>query len=172
MEIKIPEVGESILEALVANWLKEDGAAVAKDEIICELETDKVNVELTAEASGILHIVVQPGQTVPIGTVIATLEEGEVAKTSPAQSAAPKVETTPPVAVEKAAPKQVSQPAANPAARQQAAERGIKLEDVSGSGRAGRVILDDVLAHDKTTPAQVKAEDSKACCRRSRDRSR
>ncbi|RLB64976.1 MAG: dihydrolipoamide succinyltransferase, partial [Deltaproteobacteria bacterium] len=52
MDIKIPEVGESILEALVANWFKEDGAAVAKDEIICELETDKINVELIAEASG------------------------------------------------------------------------------------------------------------------------
>ena len=57
MEIKIPEIGESILEALVANWHKEDGAAVAKDDIICELETDKVNVELTAEASGTLHII-------------------------------------------------------------------------------------------------------------------
>ncbi len=74
MEIKIPEVGESILEALVANWLKDDGATVAKDEIICELETDKVNVELNAEASGILHIVVPVGETVPIGTVIATIE--------------------------------------------------------------------------------------------------
>ena len=76
MEIKIPEIGESILEALVANWFKEDGDAVAKDDIICELETDKVNVELTAEASGILSIVIPQGQTVPIGTVIATIEEG------------------------------------------------------------------------------------------------
>jgi 2-oxoglutarate dehydrogenase E2 component (dihydrolipoamide succinyltransferase) len=72
MEIKIPEIGESILEALVASWMKEDGEAVNKDDVICELETDKVNVELTAEASGVLHIVIPTGQTVPIGTVIAT----------------------------------------------------------------------------------------------------
>ncbi len=88
MEIKIPEIGESILEALVANWMKEDGEAVSKDEVICELETDKINVELTAEASGVLHIVVPTGQTVPIGTVIATLEEGEVAEASQAEPAA------------------------------------------------------------------------------------
>ena len=94
MEIKIPEVGEAILDALVANWFKEDGSAINKDEIICDLETDKVNVELTAEASGILHIVVPVGQTVPIGTVIATLEEGEVPQAPPPQATAPKVEAT------------------------------------------------------------------------------
>ena len=71
MEIKIPEIGESILEALVANWMKDYGAAVAKDEIICDLETDKVNVEWNAEVSGIMHIVVPVGETVPIGTVSA-----------------------------------------------------------------------------------------------------
>jgi len=168
MEIKIPEVGESILEALVANWFKEDGSAISKDEIICELETDKVNVELTAEASGILHIVVPVGETVPIGTVIATLEEGEVAQAPPPQATAPKVEATVPAAPDAVTGQQASQPSANPAARQQAAERGIKLEDLSGSGRAGRVILDDVLAHKQTTtppaeavatkPASVQAE--------------
>ena len=157
MEIKIPEIGESILEALVANWLKKDGDAVAKDEIICELETDKVNVELAAEATGTLHIVVPAGQTMPIGTVIATLEEGPVtqapapaekavAKEAPAkdQPAISKSATSKPAA--SAAP-----PPANPAARQKAAERGVKLEEVAGSGRAGRVTLDDVLAHGKTT---------------------
>ena len=80
MDIKIPEIGESILEALVATWLKQDGDTVVKDEVICELETDKVNVELNAEASGILHIVVPAGETVSIGTVIAKLEEKDVAE--------------------------------------------------------------------------------------------
>ncbi|MDH3453762.1 MAG: 2-oxoglutarate dehydrogenase complex dihydrolipoyllysine-residue succinyltransferase [Desulfuromonadales bacterium] len=160
MDIKIPEVGESILEALVANWMKEDGAAVAKDDIICELETDKVNVELTAEASGILHIVVPVGQTVPIGTVIATLEEGEVAQ-APAQKKAPEIAAAPAVAPEKTKERPPSQPPVNPAARQQAEARGIKLEEVSGSGRAGRIILDDVLAHEKSASSPVKAEDAK-----------
>ncbi len=155
MEIKIPEVGESILEALVANWMKEDGDAVVKDEIICELETDKVNVELPAEASGILHIVVPVGQTVPIGTVIATLEEGDVEAPSPPQTP----EETAPVAATTVAEKQGSQPPANPAARQQAEERGIDIKKVAGSGRSGRVILDDVLDHDKTVAPQAEPKE-------------
>ena len=161
MDIKIPEVGESILEALVATWFKQDGDSVAKDEIICELETDKVNVELIAEASGILHIVVPVGQTVPIGTLIATLEEGVVVQDSSPQAVEPKVETTAPVATSTPAENQASQPTANPAARQQAEERGIKLEDISGSGREGRIILDDVLTHEKLPTPQVKTDDAK-----------
>lgn len=155
MEIKIPEIGESILEALVASWMKEDGAAVRKDEIICELETDKVNVELTAETSGVLHIVVPPGQTVPIGTVIATLEEGDVPEAVQSQSEA--TSEAPSATAKADKPKESGQTAANPAAKLKAEERGINLDDISGSGRDGRVILDDVLAHDKKTPAEAKA---------------
>ena len=159
MEIKIPEIGESILEALVANWFKEDGDAVAKDDIICELETDKVNVELTAEASGILSIVIPQGQTVPIGTVIATLAEGDVEVSAPLPAAAEKTEPVAPAATDTAAQKQESQPPANPAARQQAEERGIDLKKVAGSGRDGRVILDDVLAHEKPAASQAEPEE-------------
>jgi 2-oxoglutarate dehydrogenase E2 component (dihydrolipoamide succinyltransferase) len=163
MEIKIPEIGESILEALVANWFKEDGDAVAKDDIICELETDKVNVELTAEASGILSIVIPQGQTVPIGTVIATLAEGDVEVPAPLPAAEEKTETgATPAATDTAAQKQESQPPANPAARQQAEERGIDLQKVTGSGRDGRVILDDVLAHDKAAASQAEPKESES----------
>jgi 2-oxoglutarate dehydrogenase E2 component (dihydrolipoamide succinyltransferase) len=150
MEIKIPEIGESILEALVANWLVKDGAAVAKDDIICELETDKVNVELNAEASGILHILTPVGETVAVGTVIATLEEGDVTKASvPEQKASEVVET--PVNPDSAKAAGSSSPPVNPSARQKAAEKGIRLDDVSGSGRDRRVILDDVLAHQESS---------------------
>ncbi|MDH3807063.1 MAG: 2-oxoglutarate dehydrogenase complex dihydrolipoyllysine-residue succinyltransferase [Desulfuromonadales bacterium] len=162
MEIKIPEIGESILEALVANWFKEDGAAVAKDDIICELETDKVNVELTAEASGILSIVIAQGQTVPIGTVIATLAEGDVEVAAPLPTAAEKTEAVAPAATDTTAQKQESQAPANPAARQQAEERGIDLQKVAGSGRDGRVILDDVLAHDKPAASQAGPKESES----------
>ena len=158
MEIKIPEVGESILEALVATWFKEDGDSVTKDEIICELETDKVNVELTAEASGILHIVVPIGQTVPIGTLIATLEEGDIESASPPTAVEETPKTATPVATD-TLEKQESQPPANPAARQQAEERGIDLQKVAGSGRDGRVILDDVLAHNKTAASQAEPKE-------------
>ncbi len=161
MDIKIPEVGESILEALVANWFKEEGAAVAKDEIICELETDKVNVELTAEASGVLHIIVPVGQTVPIGTLIATLEEGEVEPAPPAEKTSSVEEESVPVEEPVGSEAKVTPPPANPAARQKAGEQGINLDEVAGSGRAGRVILDDVLAHAKAAPPQTQADEKK-----------
>lgn len=153
MEIKIPQVGESILEALVANWSKEEGAAVSKDEIICELETDKVNVELTAEASGILHIIVPAGQTVPIGTVIATLEESDVVTAQvPAKQAAAADSVAEPV---KDATRAETAPA-NPAARQHARDNNIDLAQVAGSGRGGRIILDDVLEHKHAAAPQAE----------------
>ena len=166
MEIKIPEIGESILEALVANWMKDDGAAVAKDEIICELETDKVNVELNAEVSGILHIVVPVGETVPIGTVIATIEEQDVAETTAAEPAAEQpaedVEKEPAAEAAqepaKAKQEQTTSAAVNPAARLKAAEHGIDLDQVDGSGRQGRITLDDVLAHAKTAESRREPE--------------
>ena len=164
MDITIPEVGESILEALVANWLKEDGATVAKDEIICELETDKINVELTAEASGVLHIVVPQGTTVPIGTLIATLEEG-AGKQPAAADTADKQPTAAPAAPAaepgKPAVAKVSADApANPAARQLAREQGVPLQEVAGSGRQGRISREDVAAHVPKKPedrTQAKA---------------
>ncbi len=75
MELKVPEVGESIFEAEVGKWHKKDGEAVKKDDLLCELETDKISLEMNAEADGVLHIKVQEGETVKIGTVIGELEE-------------------------------------------------------------------------------------------------
>ena len=151
MDIKIPEIGESILEALVSEWMKQDGDEVVKDEVICELETDKVNVELNAEASGILHIVVQAGETVPIGTVIATLEEGDVDASTASDEPEQKPAAEQPQGSEeeeKEETKSSSSKPANPAAKNKAEEEGIDLNQVKGSGRGGRVTLDDVLAHE------------------------
>ncbi len=147
MDIKIPEVGESIHEALVSSWLKEDGATVRQDDVICELETDKINVEITAEASGILHIKVPAGETLPIGTLIATLEEGEVpeqAETAAPTEAAP-VTIPPPQAQTTAAP-------VNPAATRLAKEKGLDPHEITGQGRDGRVRVQDVMAAEPPTP--------------------
>jgi 2-oxoglutarate dehydrogenase E2 component (dihydrolipoamide succinyltransferase) len=108
MDIKIPEVGESVYEALVGRWLKQDGDTVAKDEALCEIETDKITFELQAEGTGTLQITVPAGSTVKIGTVIGQiLEQGKsslskVMKPSsvpplPTASAAP-ASSPPPVA--------------------------------------------------------------------------
>src|SRR6266516_227467 len=75
MEIKVPEVGESVVEALVAKWHKEDGAQVSKDEPLCEIETDKITLEINAEAGGVLRIKVPAGTTVKIGSVIGLIDE-------------------------------------------------------------------------------------------------
>ena len=74
LEIKIPAVGESITEVTIAKWLKQDGEAVKRDEVIAELESDKATFELPAEADGILKIRVAEGETIGIGTVIAELD--------------------------------------------------------------------------------------------------
>jgi 2-oxoglutarate dehydrogenase E2 component (dihydrolipoamide succinyltransferase) len=90
MDIQIPEIGESIIEAKLAKWHCRDGQQVSKDDLLCELETDKITLELFAEKDGIVHIRTTEGETVPIGTVIATLEENsqpdETAETSEAQA--------------------------------------------------------------------------------------
>lgn len=75
MDIRIPEIGESIIEAKLAKWHCQDGAPVSKDDLLCELETDKITLELFAEKDGIISIRLEEGETVPIGTVIATLAE-------------------------------------------------------------------------------------------------
>ena len=87
LEIKIPAVGESITEVTIAKWLKKDGEAVKRDEVIAELESDKATFELPAEADGVLKIRVAEGETIGIGTVIAELD-GAAAGAAPAPAAA------------------------------------------------------------------------------------
>jgi 2-oxoglutarate dehydrogenase E2 component (dihydrolipoamide succinyltransferase) len=75
MEIKVPEIGESIFEAVLTRWHHQTGAEIRKDDLLCELETDKITLELHAEADGTLAIRAEEGETVEVGAVIATLEE-------------------------------------------------------------------------------------------------
>jgi 2-oxoglutarate dehydrogenase E2 component (dihydrolipoamide succinyltransferase) len=98
MEIKIPAVGESVFEALVAKWHKNQGEAVRKDQVLCEIETDKITMELQAEADGVLSITVPAGTTVKIGTVIGSIAEGAVAAAVPVEPPTAVAVTTPPVA--------------------------------------------------------------------------
>ncbi|MFC2187500.1 2-oxoglutarate dehydrogenase complex dihydrolipoyllysine-residue succinyltransferase [Fulvivirgaceae bacterium LMO-SS25] len=80
VEMKVPQVGESITEVTIASWLKKDGEQVKMDEVIAELESDKATFELTAEASGVLKIKVEEGETVEIGATLCEIEEGEAKK--------------------------------------------------------------------------------------------
>ena len=130
MDIKIPEVGESVHEALVARWLKESGAAVKKDEPLCELETDKITLELPAEADGVLTIVVPAGETVKIGTMIGSIAAGPVVEAMPPVEGAGGASERPPL---------------SPAVRKLAAEKGVDTTAVAGTGRGGRVTVEDLL---------------------------
>jgi 2-oxoglutarate dehydrogenase E2 component (dihydrolipoamide succinyltransferase) len=119
MEIRVPEVGESIVEALVAKWHRKNGEQVRKEDPLCELETDKVTLEINADADGILSILVQEGETVAIGTVIATIRETDR--------------------------KIASQPSLSPAARKLAREKAVRPETIKGSGKKGRILAEDLL---------------------------
>lgn len=113
MEIKVPAVGESVFEALVAKWHKQSGEAVRKDEPVCEIETDKITMELQAEADGTLAIAVPAGTTVKIGTVIGSIAEGAVAP-APAEPTAAQVAPQPAAAASAPPPLSVATPAPTP----------------------------------------------------------
>ena len=121
LEIKIPAVGESITEVTIAKWLKKDGEAVKRDEVIAELESDKATFELPAEADGVLKIRVAEGETIGIGTIIADLD-GVASNGAAAAAPAASAPAAAPVAVPAADP--VAKGEENPAASDQAGYGG------------------------------------------------
>jgi pyruvate dehydrogenase E2 component (dihydrolipoamide acetyltransferase) len=148
----MPSLGFDMTEGKVAAWLASEGAAVAKGAPLVEIETEKATVEVESPASGILaRIVVGPGKTVKVGTVIGIVAEpGEKLPEAPAETGAP----TPEPASEKAAAAPAAHPAteaggrvkASPVARRMAETAGIDLAQVTGSGPDGRVMERDVEA--------------------------
>lgn len=116
IEVKIPSVGESITSGLISTWHKQDGEAVAAGDLLLTLDTDKVSSEITAEAAGVLRILVPEGEEVKIGTVVARIEEeAGAAPAAPAAAPAPKAEPAAPAAAP-AAEKPAAAPAPAPAA--------------------------------------------------------
>jgi 2-oxoglutarate dehydrogenase E2 component (dihydrolipoamide succinyltransferase) len=155
-EIRVPTLGESVSEATVGTWFKKVGDAVKADEILCELETDKVTVEVPAPASGTLsEIVAKAGETVAPGGLLGQLAEGAVADTAPAtKPAAP--EAAAPAAPAVAAAPATSMPPA-PSAAKLMADSNVAAADVEGSGRRGQVLKEDVLAAIAKGPAAPAA---------------
>ena len=141
MDIKVPEVGESVLEALIARWLKQGGERVAKDEPLCEIETDKVTLEIAAEVAGTLAILVGEGETVRIGALIGTIDESGAEAPNATQGAN----------VDKPGE---SPPPMSPSGRRLARELGVDASEVKGSGRGGRVTSEDL----RKEPAPLAAK--------------
>ncbi|MDA1475051.1 2-oxoglutarate dehydrogenase complex dihydrolipoyllysine-residue succinyltransferase [Bacillus changyiensis] len=156
-EIKVPELAESISEGTIAQWLKQPGDYVEQGEFLLELETDKVNVELTAEQSGILQEVLKDsGDTVQVGEIIGTISEGEKGAGSPqgeAQQSSTSTEDEKPA--ENNAGTAKTRTIASPAARKLAREKGIDLSEVPTVDPLGRVRKQDVAAYQNEQPPKA-----------------
>jgi 2-oxoglutarate dehydrogenase E2 component (dihydrolipoamide succinyltransferase) len=141
-EIRVPTLGESVAEATVGTWFKKAGDTVAADEILCELETDKVTVEVPAPAAGVLsEIVAKAGDTVEPGGLLGQIAEGAAGAAAAKPAAAAPAAAPAPAAAAPAS----SMPAA-PAAAKLMAENNVSADQVDGSGKRGQVLKGDVLA--------------------------
>jgi 2-oxoglutarate dehydrogenase E2 component (dihydrolipoamide succinyltransferase) len=140
--IVVPELGESVVEARVARWLKKEGEAVAVGDALVELETEKIDLEVSADRAGVLgHIRHGEGADVKVGEVLAVLEPGAGASATSTTAAAPAAEVK-----------------ATPTARNVAREAGLALESVAASGTGGRVMKQDVLRARPGTDAAPAAK--------------
>jgi len=184
LEIKIPSVGESVQEAVLVQWYKKNGDSVQKDEPLFVIETDKVTLEIVAEANGILKISVSEGETVAIGAVVGTLDTeaapAEAPEPAPPAEEAPPVpieapaEPAPPVPIEAAAepvteavpaePAPVeaesvrATPILPPSVRRLVAEKNIDVASITGTGPGNRITKGDVLLYleQARSPAPVE----------------
>ncbi|HCS65969.1 MAG TPA: dihydrolipoamide succinyltransferase [Cellvibrio sp.] len=148
IEIKAPTFPESVADGTVATWHKKPGEAVKRDELIVDIETDKVVLEVVAPADGsIAEIIKGEGETVLSNEVIARFVEGAAAGVPVAGTPAAQVSAT------AAAPAASADKLVNPAARKMAEENNVNTASVSGSGKDGRVTKEDVANHLKSAPA-------------------
>ncbi|HEU0012833.1 MAG TPA: 2-oxoglutarate dehydrogenase complex dihydrolipoyllysine-residue succinyltransferase [Longimicrobium sp.] len=158
VEIRVPPLGESVVEATVGRWTKKEGERVAKDEVLVELETDKINVEVAAPAAGVLGTIAkQEGDTVGVNELLASLEaaDGAAPAEEPAASAPAAAEPAAAAAEPQPQPQAAAGPVSappvagdaqtSPAVRALAAEHNLDLGQVRGTGPNGRITKEDVL---------------------------
>jgi 2-oxoglutarate dehydrogenase E2 component (dihydrolipoamide succinyltransferase) len=169
VEMRVPTIGESITEVTLSQWLKEDGEYIKLDEPICEFESDKATLEFPAEAEGILIHVASEDDDLEIGALVAKIDTSGAKPSSNGKDAAPKEEAAP---AKEEKPQEAAAPAAaektyatghpSPAAAKILQENNIDPEDVSGTGKDGRITKEDALkaAQNKTSkpaPAAVRS---------------
>ena len=155
IDVVIPAVGESISEVTIAAWSKKEGDNVKMDEVICELESDKATFELPSPENGVLSIVAQAGQVVPIGGIVARITVGGVATAT--HASAPIVSAAPVASDSNYAAGHPS-----PVAAKVLAEKGIDAASVQGTGIGGRITKDDAIKAEKpaATPVPQAAKPS------------
>src|SRR5712691_8848030 len=157
-DIRVPALGESVTEATIGRWFKHPGEAVAVDEPVVELETDKVTIEVPAPAAGVLSdISAKDGETVAVGALLGHIQEGAKAASKPAAPEQPAPQAVSPPAVPIASAAAEVAPADVPLApsvRKLAAESGIDAGTVPGTGKDGRLTKGDMLAAIERAAAQ------------------
>lgn len=163
-EVKVPTLGESVSEATIGQWLKQPGEAVAADEPIASLETDKVAIDVMAPHAGVMgQQLAGEGDTVTVGALIATIEEGSGLAPAPKKEAAAKGDAPAPAAAAPAAAPAAAEDAPSgasvlsPAVRRAVLEYGIDPSTIKGTGKDGRITKDDVIAAAKNKPASAPA---------------
>ena len=170
-EIRVPTLGESVTEATIGKWFKKPGDAVAVDEPLVELETDKVTIEVPAPAAGVLaDIAAKDGETVAVGALLGQIKDGarvatgtgapdkKQSTTAPIKAGADEIKARPQDKLEMSTPKPsddmpkaAGMPAASsaempPSVRKLSAESGVDASTVAGSGKDGRVTKGDMMA--------------------------
>ncbi|MCF8036669.1 MAG: 2-oxoglutarate dehydrogenase complex dihydrolipoyllysine-residue succinyltransferase [Desulfobacteraceae bacterium] len=181
VDIKVPEVGESVKEALLAEWYKSDGDPVEKDEVLFVIETDKVTLEVPADEGGKLEILVEAGKTVEIGKVVGRIdtagaaqqtaeekgqavgrqqgEEAAAAAPAPEKEAAPEPEREEesrqqPAQEAKPAAEDAKKPVLPPSVRRLISEKGVDAAKINGTGPGGQITKGDVIAYLESDAAE------------------
>ena len=165
-EIRVPTLGESVTEATIAQWYKKPGEPVSMDEPLCELETDKVTIEVPAQSAGVLEeILFEEGATVEVGALLGSIDaDGKAAAPAQAQKAAPAPRATPapetPMAAPEPAPTPTQSGALAPSVRRLVSEHGLSPADIVATGKDGRLTKGDVLAavSGQAPPAQAPVQ--------------
>jgi 2-oxoglutarate dehydrogenase E2 component (dihydrolipoamide succinyltransferase) len=150
LEIKIPPVGESIAEVTLSRWIKNDGEFVEMDEVIAELESDKATFELTAEQSGVLKTITPEGETIPIGTIVCTIDTASAkpAKKSSSVSTVDVEEVVTPTSEKE----NYAKGHPSPAASKILSEKDIDPAQVKGTGKDGRITKEDASSAKSSSP--------------------
>ncbi|RLC05103.1 MAG: dihydrolipoamide succinyltransferase [Deltaproteobacteria bacterium] len=182
IDIKIPSVGESVQEAVLAEWFKKDGETIQKDEALLVIETDKVTLEVVAEVGGVLKILIKEGETVAIGAVVGQIETAGVATKSPTPESAPERSVPPETKAD--APEEepaIPKPALSgkevpvqkstlddiplsPSVRRLVAEKNLDVSKISGTGPGGRISKGDVLLYLEEAPAGIPEKMTTQVC--------
>lgn len=151
-DVKIPTVGESITEATIGRWIKKTGDYVKQGEAVLEVETDKANVEVVADFSGVLKTLSSEGDVVQIGATVAQIDETATAGAAPAKAEAPAA-AAPKAAPAAAGTEMHASSEHSPAVRKIVAEKGIDASTIQGTGKDGRLTKADVINPQAKAPA-------------------